>query len=725
MKINLGKDSFIDFHTPSPVLVNEDLPLPEFDADGQASVSGLQLRRTVKKLEHGWSIKLAVTNKRKEAVRLQELIPLELQDNSKFSLDGSIITQSKIFRLARQKNDVPGPFSPAKADDAMRDAVFDSAEVTAGNGISWSDYDRPDIVLPHTFHSDPGFIVMQESIALFIGFCGQDRHLNDVELQTSPAPDRSRLDFLRASAKYDGIILNPGESRETHELILETGPDYRSLLQGHVDRIAKMYGSRRTAVNSVFCSWYFYGPDISAEDVDENLKSLSEKPLPFDVFQLDMGWQNLFGDWDTNYERFPDGMDDIAWKLRQAGYIPGIWTAPFVIQAEAAVLKRYPDLLLKDRSGAPCIFSCGLGTCYILDPFSPSAAQMLNEFYAKIRNWGFSYHKLDFLRAVFIHEDAVFCDPGKNRAEAYRHGMKLIRDAVGEDAIMDACGGLYESSAGYCDINRSGADVRGHWHGGDSRICGYNVRIKQNIVRNFYNRLWKTDPDALQLRRRSEFWKNNEKNHHLSMGKFNDEEAFSTVVNQFLGGGIACVSEKLADIHDDRRELYRHVMPLYAEPAQHFKDWDEYLPEYYVTPFTSLDNKLPPWCVVTLGNWNSNHEKTLSFSPQEVPYLLQAEQYAAYEFKTEKFLGIFTPGDTIAVNIPKAGCRLIRLTPLYGDGDYLIGTNMSFSCGLELSGIQEPINLKLPVHGFCSEQVTRLIIKNSEKTIIKSNIKEN
>jgi len=37
------------------------------------------------------------------------------------------------------------------------------------------------------------------------------------------------------------------------------------------------------------------------QEVLENLETLAAKPVNFDVFQMDMGWQNNFGDWGTNF----------------------------------------------------------------------------------------------------------------------------------------------------------------------------------------------------------------------------------------------------------------------------------------------------------------------------------------------------------------------------------------------------------------------------------------
>ena len=419
------------------------------------------------------------------------------------------------------------------------------------------------------------------------------------------------------------------------------------------------------------------------QEVLENLETLAAKPVNFDVFQMDMGWQNNFGDWGTNFERFPHGMTFIADQIKASGFIAGIWTCPFVINPEAEVLKRYPNLILYHHDGRPAIFKCALGDMFILDPFSPSAKDFLIEFYQKLLKWGYRYHKLDFLRAVMIYEDVRFASPGKNRAEAYRRGVELIREALGEEAIIVCCGGLFEASVGLFDITRSGADVQGHWQKNGSHISSYALRIRQNIIRSCYNRFWYCDADALQLRRRSDIWRKAPS--HLCLGSLTDEEAFSTVVNQFIGGGIVCASEKLNELDDDRYALYNQCMPIYADvPARVFGDWKEYLPNLMATPMKS--GALGKWCVVSVCNWNGDSTGKFMFFPAMVHDLPPALAYAAFEFRNQKFLGVFKPDELITLNLPEHAARLVRLAPLTNDGSYLIGTSLNMSMGGEIAG---------------------------------------
>jgi hypothetical protein len=520
---------------------------------------------------------------------------------------------------------------------------------------------------------------------LFIGFDGQTQHLSDVSIEL----DRglTRLEKLKAIAEFDGVVLPPGATRETHDLILQTGMGHEALLAMHADRIKRRYGSHLAGMRNVFCTWYFYGPEITADDLRGDLLELKRRPVRFDLFLIDYGWSDRYGDWNPEPARFPQGMEAMAGEIRAAGLTPAIWSAPFLVDANAEAVRKYPGLLLKNRTGEYVVFKMNETTSYVVDPTSPPAEAFLSELARRMTGWGYRYLKFDFLRAAVIYEDAIFHDRTANRAQAYRRGIEILRKAAGEDIMLGIWGGLYEGSAGIVDINRPGSSVRGHWDpvGDGSKETRYPVRMRQTFARAFYDgKLWTSDQDALQLRRRSRPWRRTRI--HISMGNFTDEEAFSTVVYRFLGGGMVQASEKLDELDQDRYDLYRMVIPTYAPVATPFGGWSDYLPEYFVSHFGG-HRSLPAWAVVSLCNWNGNARKEFAFHIADVPDLPKAARYAAFEFKTQRFLGMFRPEDTLRLELEAYAARVIRLTPIDGDGTYLIGTGLNMSCGMEVESV--------------------------------------
>ncbi|NJL30497.1 MAG: hypothetical protein HC898_02065, partial [Phycisphaerales bacterium] len=273
-----------------------------------------------------------------------------------------------------------------------------------------------------------------------------------------------------------------------------------------------------------------------------------------------------------------------------------------------------------------------------------------------------------------------FYDPRFNRAKAYRLGMELVRKAVGEDAYILACGGLYEGSLGLIDGQRVGSDVKGRWHEPDPQQPGYLVRIKQNVFRAWTRRWWHTDPDALQLRRRTEPFRGREDFAHLSQGTFTEEEAFTITVNQYLGGGIVCLSEHFPTFDADRRDMLRLVIPSIDTPAQ-ILDWNHpTCPTRFLTRIQPKAKGLDPWWTLAVCNWSEN-ESLESINLAAIPQLPSHANWAVFEMYTQQLLGEFEADHPITFKVPAHGCRVLRLCPSTNKDILLLGTDLHLSGG--------------------------------------------
>jgi len=107
--------------------------------------------------------------------------------------------------------------------------------------------------------------------------------------------------------------------------------------------------------------------------------------------------------------------------------------------------------------------------------------------------------------------------------------------------------------------------------------------------------------------------------------------------------------------------------------------------------------------VVTLCNWNGNAHKRLGFTVSQVPGLPKAARYAAFEFRTQKFLGVVKAADQIELDLDAHAARVIRLTPLQGNGTYFIGGDLNLSSGMEIERVVgKKITLKPALRVFAS-----------------------
>lgn len=632
------------------------------------------------------AVRMSVRNDGPDPVELTSLTPLWVDGDAGAELAAGQFADWRVVRAGRQKNDVPGNFRFTDDDIDLQHARIDAAEFKAGSGVQASDLAKGRS--PSTsINADPYLWIKnrhdESSTAFFIGVLGQTEHLTRINLACNEARDEFRS--LSTICEMDGVVVQPGESRTTHWVVIYESADEETLRQRHVDLFAAVANVPKptTPPVSYFCSWYFYGCDFTQADLDENLTGLKERPIPFDVLLIDNGWMTDFGTYDAN-ERFPLGMAHAARAIKEAGYRPGIWTCPFVIMKDSPALQKYPNLIARDDAGNAILFPYEQTKEYVVDPTSPDAEAYFTELFTKLRDWGFEAHKFDFLRAITSNARIRFHDRSMNRAQAYRHAMAMFRRLAGDEAYILACGGLFEASAGLVDGMRIGSDTKGRWSDPNGATAyqrmGYVVRVKQNVFRNHTNRLWHTDPDALQLRVRHEPFRNRPEYFHLCQGSFTDEEATTIVAHQYLGGGIVCLCERMVELSDDRLLLLRKALPTVTPPAN-IVDFGAFeCPTTFWTAVTPQWDARQQWATLVVCNWSEAPiERTIRIDA--VPQFASESRVAAMELTIQQFLGVRSADDAVVLTIPSHGTRVLRLAAWNGQAPLLLGTDGHLSGG--------------------------------------------
>ena len=326
-----------------------------------------------------------------------------------------------------------------------------------------------------------GAVEMADGQVLLLGALGLDSHVR---------LEQERLLAGWYEAGQGQWFLAVGEETSIFE-------QYARLLQ------SRLGSGRALEAPRVWCSWYSLYTDISEARLHKILADLGG--LPFEVFQVDDGWQVAVGDWEPN-AKFPSGMDDLAAQIRATGRKAGLWLAPLLVVPSSRLYRQHPDWLLHDTQGR--LVSAGFNwgeQLYALDTTHPEALEWLKSLMEKVRIWGYDYIKLDFLYAGAL--------PGKRHLEmpreaAYRAGLKEIRAALGE-AYFLTCGAPVLPSLGLCDGLRVGPDVSDYWvsHRDDVLLMNPAVPGGRNAVRTTLHRLWlqplvHTDPDVVYFRSR-------------------------------------------------------------------------------------------------------------------------------------------------------------------------------------------------------------------------------
>jgi alpha-galactosidase len=313
----------------------------------------------------------------------------------------------------------------------------------------------------------------------------------------------------------------------------------------------------------VWCSWYQYYASVTEADITRNLAVMDDLRLPFGVVQIDDGYQAAPGDWLVSSGRFAS-LPKLVRRICGTGRRAGIWIAPALIGRRSELLARHPEWAVQDaETGEPASAGNVVGQeCAALDFTNPGAAKYLGDVLSEMRDWGVDYFKIDFAYAGACeglrHEDV-------SGVAAYRHGLRLIRDAIGPTAVLLGCGAPILPSVGLVDAMRVGPDIAASYEppGGHPSMPSQRNATRNVVARAWqHGRFWVNDPDCLMARPGVE-----------------RREDWAETVRRF--GGLRSSGDGLAELDDWGLETTRRLLvPSPTEPL--------------ATPFTPQWHRRPP-----------------------------------------------------------------------------------------------------------------------------------
>ncbi len=258
---------------------------------------------------------------------------------------------------------------------------------------------------------------------------------------------------------------------------------------------------KKNGAPRVWCSWYSLYHAIDEPVLHKIFDSLGD--LPFEVLQVDDGWQVDIGDWEAN-QKFPSGMNALAEKIKSTGRRAGLWLAPLIATKSSQLFRgaKRADWFLRDERGR--FVSAGFNwgePLYALDTTHPDVNSWLVALMKQVRAWGFDYLKLDFLYAGALKGKRYKDMP---REAAYRESLRVMREAMGADAFFLTCGTPILPAIGLCDAIRIGPDVAHDWEKYRDAHLLYNPTTPgtKNAIRTVIHRLWlkpllHIDPDVV------------------------------------------------------------------------------------------------------------------------------------------------------------------------------------------------------------------------------------
>ncbi|MFA6451829.1 MAG: glycoside hydrolase family 36 protein, partial [bacterium] len=512
----------------------------------------------------------------------------------------------------------------------------------------------------------------------------------------------SQIDFKSREGKFHHLTavshgekspLSAGGSLSSEELVLlaVSGAGSASLYPAPYDAPLKTY-AQLTALSAPaptapkfqtppvgWCSWYYYYEKLDEKVILENLeaaKSLSRR-LPIKVFQVDDGYQPAPGDWLKHNNRFPNGLEWLSGKIRDAGFTPGLWLAPFFATNRSELYRRHKSWFVRREGGGPRPVGiwpqpASLGIKYGLDTTNPEVLSWLTTIFdTVVHQWGYEYLKLDFMYAGAT--DGERFDPHATRAQAFRRGLEAIRAAAGDETYIAGCGIPIGLGLGIVNGMRVSGDTAPRWHDPIQAMLGHPGSPcvpgtgQVNFSRYFFNKIWGfNDPDCLMCR--------------FDDTHLNRDETLTHAAIVALSGGPLFISDDLSKLGPGSIRLAQRLIPPIEESAVPVDLFESAIPATLVKKF---DRSYDPLTIVGRFNWSdSAADLPVQFSRVGLD---ENTAYHVYDLQHDHYHGIHS-GRVMMSRVPKHASRVLSIRPV-SRTPQLVSTTLHFTQGgVDLAG---------------------------------------
>lgn len=238
-----------------------------------------------------------------------------------------------------------------------------------GTHLTWRPYkgDHHDaaVFVYHTYEKE-GFILGNEAPSVL-------KRTEVFTYDTRISIGMTRLDDHYPFKKW----IEPGESFQspkTFICLVET-PVWQDAFEGYfADFIRTRLGVKLFEHEELpfvlYNTWHPFRTNIS----DTLLRRLTDglEGTGTDLFIIDDGWQDNYGNWEPDPVKFPDGLKPICDYIREKGMRPGLWLSLAMVDEKSKVYREHPEWVILDKNGKPAnlhdtrkgLYTMSLGSGY-------------------------------------------------------------------------------------------------------------------------------------------------------------------------------------------------------------------------------------------------------------------------------------------------------------------------------------------------------------------------
>jgi len=347
-------------------------------------------------------------------------------------------------------------------------------------------------------------------------------------------------------------IINPGEEIQLDGIILAKGKALELMKQYGLYIQKKM--KLRIPVKNIsgWSSWNAFKDRITPDLIYKNLRTIKEHQLPIEYVLIDEGYQKYVGDWLELNKAFDGKMKELSQAIKEAGYKPAIWIAPFIADKDSTLLSLYPEFMLRDKNNRPVPAGRNpvrnRNNCVCLDvslPLFKDYIKRVVETFTKL--WGFSLLKIDFMYGACMREGRSI-NLRLSLPELFKEGLRVICEAAGKNIIFIGNGVPLSASVGEIMTIHMGTDTAPFWNR-FGRSVGVKKSLRNILTRGVLNKkLWIIDPDSFVI--------------HNAHRRLSREEKLTDLNAKIITGGVLFFSDDFSVLEEEDWPVIYKIIDL-------------------------------------------------------------------------------------------------------------------------------------------------------------------
>lgn len=507
---------------------------------------------------------------------------------------------------------------------------------------------------------------------------------------------------------FKGFALPGQSSIDSEQLLLQVNADPYDGLSKWADLVEAHYRPRiwpKTPAGWLGWAWIDpFSMERYEDVVHRNARAVRDRLPGFDIDYVWVSIGNLQdrlpGNWlNWNTELFPSGPQALIDYLRRLHFFLGLWTGAFWVAARlTGVVGQLHDAFLRQNGKLLFMPQPEWGDSYALDPTHPKTHEFLRHVYETYREWGVRYYMVDFLDA--ISGDTLGPGAGKARKaleyapdayfnpklipgpQAFRDGLRVIRESAGPDTYLLASTGPTLQNVGLVDAARVGSD---HGEGRPLKATGAATTDVEGVYPGTFlinnPRSWNADIHATNALASHSFLHRKlflvDSGNVMTIDKPVPMQAAQRSATLFgINGGPIMLGDDISGISEERLEIVKKVFPRLPECARAIDLFETPEPNYPKVFHLPVRTSWEVWDIVAVFNYeNSSLHQNVDLERLRVD---SAQPQVVWDFWNERYMGIYS--QTISFDVPPLSVSLLRIAPKR-DHPWLLSTDMHIRQG--------------------------------------------